>query len=86
MKTRAEDPAYHPADKPISMTLYPAPSGLVAFRIVTQGVALGWYVAPLQGLHEPWRKLFQPPDTEVRRNENDPAEPRAKPSGSKRVV
>ena len=34
--------------------LYPAPSGLVCFRLVTQGVALGWYVSPLQGCQE-WR-------------------------------
>jgi hypothetical protein len=34
------------------MTLCPAPSGLVCFHLVTQGVALGWYISPLQGLHQ----------------------------------
>ena len=39
---------------PLFPRLYPAPSGLVCFRLVTQGVALGWYVSPLQGCQE-WR-------------------------------
>ena len=79
-------PAVHggyPADNPSSPTLYPAPSGLICFCLVTQGVALGWYISPLQGLHkrshEPCRKLSQLTDTAIRPNENSPAEPGAKP-------
>jgi hypothetical protein len=37
--------------------LYPAPTGLVFFCPVTQGVALGWYVSPLQGFHQLCREL-----------------------------
>jgi|LSQX01.2.fsa_nt_gb hypothetical protein len=47
-------PAVHggyPADNPSSPTLYPAPSGLICFCLIPQGVALSWYIAPLQGLH-----------------------------------
>ncbi len=42
--------------KPVLRPSFPklchAPSGLVCFRLITQGVALGWYVTPFQGFHE----------------------------------
>ena len=58
------------------MTLYRAPTGLVINCPIPQGVALGWYVTPLQGLHEPWHKLpLSQPDTEVRCYDNGTTRP-----------
>ena len=63
---------------PNSMTIS-RPYRASRFWPITQGVALGWYVSPLQGLHKLWHKLLLLPDTEIRCNENAPAEPGAKP-------
>ncbi|MGI6099024.1 MAG: hypothetical protein ACOYD3_04585, partial [Kiritimatiellia bacterium] len=48
----------HPANNPSSPALYPAPTGLVVFSPITQGVALGWYISPLQGFHQLCRESF----------------------------
>ena len=69
----------HLADRRHIPSLCHAPSGLGIFWLIPQGVALGWYVSPFQGFHQPWHKLPLSPDTEFRCNENDPAEPGAKP-------
>ena len=63
---------------PNSMTIS-RPYRASRFWPITQGVALGWYVSPLQGLHKLWHKLLLLPNTEIRCNENAPAEPGAKP-------
>ncbi len=44
------DNSLHPAYIRIIPGLYHAPSGLVIILPNPQGVALGWYVAPFQGL------------------------------------
>ena len=40
------------ADRRRIPRLYPAPSGLVVHLPIPQGVALGWYITPLQGCHQ----------------------------------
>ena len=35
----------------------PPLQGSSVFHSILQGVALGWYIAPFQGLHQPWHML-----------------------------